>query len=123
MKKQSTPGPWQKHKGLNGWLVFNEKTEMTVASLVSQEHVDLIAASPEMLDVLVLALEDYKEKIAAAEASDRSCHVDKYMRGKIASVIAKAEGRESDEDPSPYCQYCNSKTQSGCHCGPIADNN
>lgn len=27
-----------------------------------------------------------------------------------------------DYDPTPYCAGCGSMTRSGCHCGPIAEN-
>ncbi len=42
---------------------------------------------------------------------------------KLLIKLQEERKAEQDNDPSPYCQYCNAKTSKECDCGPICDNN
>lgn len=87
-----TPGPWR--VGDAGATVFGppngNPSPETIANVRRSENARLIAAAPELLDVLILAL-PYVES-AETDSGYKSGAVAR-MSSKIRAAIAKAEGR------------------------------
>ncbi len=45
------------------------------------------------------------------------------MMGRGSEELIKLSRERDEYDPTPWCMGCGSMTQSGCNCGPIAENN
>ena len=52
MSNTYTPGPWNASKNPHQGLVISEATGATVAVTYDVKDVDLVAAAPEMLEIL-----------------------------------------------------------------------
>ena len=107
-----------------GWAFIREDrggviTESTPPFFRFEE--DDSCPDPEMAALL------FKEgagKRLAEIGLDSEIEIDELTRPHRFDVTVKISDCEAgtDYDPTPWCSGCGSRTKSGCHCGPLAEN-
>ncbi len=78
----------------------------------------------ELIDVAFTALKHRSDSSKRAAATARKPQVQTLGNegSSHCADLGTAEVSDSDYDPTPWCSGCRARTEAGCKCGPIADN-